>query len=105
MNESEICELIKNGSLDDQFFNSSSREEMMEALKEKGEKIPSDDDLDDIVESCAKGFRLLGDINRKKLDDDSTKLIAGGTKLGLLENYVTRTCMFDSICDLEFRPK
>lgn len=105
MNESKICELIKNGSLDDQFFNSSSREEMMEALKEKGEKIPSEDELDDIVESCAKGFRLLSDINRKKLDDDSTKLIAGGTKLDLLENYVTRTCMFDGTCDLEFRPK
>ena len=105
MDESKICELIKNGSLDDRFFNSSSREEMIEALKEKGGKIPGEDELDDIVESCAKGFRLLSDINRKKLDDDSTELIAGGATLDLLKNHFTRTHIFDNICDLEFRPK
>lgn len=105
MDESKICELIKNGSLDDKFFNSSSREEMVEVLKKKGVKIPSEDEIDDIVESCAKGFRLLSDINYKKLDDDSAELIAGGTKLDLLKNYFTRTCTLDNICNLEFRPK
>lgn len=105
MDKNKICELINNGSLDNQFFNSSSREEMMEALKEKGEKNTSDDELDDIVESCVKGFRLLSNINHKKLDDDSTELIAGGTKLDLLEDYVTRTCMFVNIGAREFKPK